>query len=112
MITSVEPSPVAFIMGERRITRARQSRPSMELLAGLVAAAVALLVSLAGAQSGGGDVVADVVLGQSNFNSNAKGGGPSGLTQPLAVAIDRRAVPNHLYVADSFNNRVLGWSER
>ncbi len=83
----------------------------MELLAALAAAAVAVLVSLARAQSGGGDVAADVVLGQSNFASNAPGGGSSGLTQPFGVAIDRRAVPNHIYIADAFNSRVLGWSD-
>lgn len=81
------------------------------MLAAPAAAALALLVSLAGAQGGGGDVVADIVLGQSNFSSNSAGAGASGLASPFGVAIDRRAVPNHVYIADTINNRVLGWRD-
>ncbi len=32
------------------------------------------------------------------------------LQLPQGVAIDSSATPNHLYVADSVNNRVLGWA--
>jgi sugar lactone lactonase YvrE len=55
---------------------------------------------------------ADRVLGQANFSANTpdmvKGAGLSG---PTNVAIDRSATPNRLYVADSSNNRVLGWRD-
>ncbi len=33
----------------------------------------------------------------------------NGLESPVAVAIDLSVSPNHLYVADWNNNRVLGW---
>ena len=33
----------------------------------------------------------------------------SGLSNPVAVTIDTSATPNRIYVADSDNNRVLGW---
>jgi hypothetical protein len=57
-----------------------------------------------------GDVVADQVLGQIDFNN----GGVNfvdgrGLSWPAAVAIDRSANPNHIYVLDAGNSRVLGW---
>lgn len=97
--------------GGLRIKRARQSGSSIGVPAVMVAAAVAILVSFAGAQSGGGDVVADLVLGQTNFTSNAPNAGASNLAEPFAVAIDRHATPNHIYIADSANNRVLGWSD-
>jgi hypothetical protein len=32
------------------------------------------------------------------------------LNFPTAVAIDRSVTSNRIYVADSHNNRVLGWS--
>lgn len=55
---------------------------------------------------------ADRVLGQANFSANAvnmvKG---SGMAGPINVAIDRSVKPNRLYVADSSNNRVLGWRD-
>src|SRR5208283_3332687 len=65
-----------------------------------------------------GDTTADLVLGQSDFAHNA----PNlvdgfGLWMNLAggdyngdVAIDKSVSPNRLWVADTENNRVLGWS--
>ena len=53
----------------------------------------------------------DLVLGQLDFTHDqinlvdAKG-----LNAPAAVALDTSASPNHVWVADSSNNRVLGWS--
>lgn len=58
---------------------------------------------------GSGDAVADLVLGQPDFTHNMlNSGGPRGrgLNTPDSVAID---AAGHLYVADSSNNRVLGW---
>ena len=57
-----------------------------------------------------GDAVPDRILGQSDFNN----GGINfvdgrGLSGPAAVAIDRSANPNHIYVLDAGNSRVLGW---
>ena len=59
---------------------------------------------------GSGDSNADGVLGQLDYTHV----GPNivsaqGMNSPLAVAIDLTVTPNHVYVADSSNNRVLGW---
>jgi sugar lactone lactonase YvrE len=57
-------------------------------------------------------VTANRVLGQPTF---APGGVNSvdgrGLHAPLGVAVDHSVEPNRVYVADSQNNRVLGWSD-
>ena len=55
---------------------------------------------------------ANLVLGQSNFVQNQ----PNSVdainynNQPIGIAVDRSSRPNRLYVADSKNNRVLGYS--
>jgi sugar lactone lactonase YvrE len=60
--------------------------------------------------SGSGDTRADAVLGKLDFvHTGANIASAQGLYFPLSVAIDTSVVPNHIYVADSFNNRVLGW---
>jgi hypothetical protein len=64
------------------------------------------------------DTTADLVLGQFNFAHNTPNlVDGSGLWMNLAggdyngdVAIDRSVSPNRLWVADTENNRVLGWS--
>jgi sugar lactone lactonase YvrE len=58
----------------------------------------------------GGNTVADAVLGKLDFVH----GGPNiasaqSLNIPLGMTIDTTVTPNHVYVADSANNRVLGW---
>jgi len=56
---------------------------------------------------GSGDTVADLALGQIDLVHNTINfGGPGSLYIPVSVAADSSG---HLYVADSFNNRVLGW---
>ena len=70
-----------------------------------------------------GDTSADLVLGQLNFNYNTAnlvdGLGfdmllPNRFATPYsargAVAIDKSVSPNRIWVADTYNNRVLGWS--
>jgi sugar lactone lactonase YvrE len=55
-----------------------------------------------------GDAVADRVLGQIDFTKTAVNFVDSvGLDAPAGVAIDKTA--NHVLVADTQNNRVLGW---
>ncbi|GMU82208.1 MAG: hypothetical protein AMXMBFR47_20790 [Planctomycetota bacterium] len=60
-----------------------------------------------------GDTTADAVLGQADFASGAAnaGGGAtaSSLNEPRGLAIDR--VSGRLFVADSFNHRVLSWPD-
>ena len=57
-----------------------------------------------------GDAI--VVLGQLDFASNSINTVTSAsMYQPFSVAVDTSAVPNRLYVADTFNNGVLGWRD-
>jgi sugar lactone lactonase YvrE len=54
----------------------------------------------------------DRVLGQVDFtHSTPNLVDARGLANPVAVAIDTGASPNHIYVADSDNERVLGWND-
>lgn len=56
-----------------------------------------------------GDLWADVVLGQRNFNEiNPYETVADRLFNPGGVVIDKTVTPNMLYVLDSANNRVLG----
>jgi len=57
-----------------------------------------------------GDTIADRVLGQFDFTHNGINiVTAAGVYNPQAVAVDRSVVPNRLYVADTYNRRVLGW---
>lgn len=61
-----------------------------------------------------GDNTADAVLGQINFKANEAnlidGRGVNIASSGYgAVAIDRSVTPNRVFVADTGNNRVLGW---
>jgi sugar lactone lactonase YvrE len=68
-----------------------------------------LLVRLALGASG--DTSADRVLGQFDFIHNiANLVDGRGLSSPGYAALDTSATPNHLYVADTANHRVLGWN--
>jgi len=54
----------------------------------------------------------DRVLGQLDFtHSTPNLVDGAGLSNPVAVAIDTSATPNRIYVADSDNDRVLGWKD-
>jgi len=58
------------------------------------------------------DVTADLELGQHDFThatENLVDG--SSLNSPQGVAFDTSVNPNRLYVADTFNNRVLAWAD-
>jgi len=53
---------------------------------------------------------ADLVLGQMTLDQNVTNiTKPDGLYWPGAVVIDTHSTPNHIYVADTANSRVLGW---
>jgi hypothetical protein len=63
-----------------------------------------------------GDITANRVLGQPDFTHNSANQGGTAATsatldKPQALAIDTSATPNNLYVADSYNSRVLGWRD-
>lgn len=80
----------------------------------LLTSIVILAVTISGvlvADSAGIDVTAILVLGQKNFTSNTAAAGQAGLSDPHRIAIDTTVTPNHLYVADYGNNRVLGWND-
>ncbi len=77
---------------------------------GGVFALFAVVVIAAYGNAMSGNVTADLVLGQIDFISNAPFLSQSQLSIPVGVAVDRRASPNFLYVVDSGNNRVLGWT--
>jgi sugar lactone lactonase YvrE len=57
------------------------------------------------------DTAADIVLGQPDFaHISANSVDPAGVFNPSQTAIDRNSNPQHLYVADTSNSRVLGWN--
>jgi sugar lactone lactonase YvrE len=54
---------------------------------------------------------ASLELGQDLFSHlQANTPLPQFLALPIQIAIDQKSSPKHLYVADSFDNRVLGWN--
>jgi sugar lactone lactonase YvrE len=53
---------------------------------------------------------ANLVLGQISFAQNGVNlTKPDGLYWPAAVVVDTNSAPNHVYLADTNNSRVLGW---
>ena len=58
-----------------------------------------------------GNYSAELVLGQNDFTHAMQNlGGPSGLKDPFGVGVDKSVTPNRIYVADTDNNRILGWA--
>lgn len=84
---------------------------NFHILKNFVVVAFAATACLSHALAGPGDTVADAVLGQVDFSSGAinAGGTPtaSTLNEPRGLCIDR--VSGRLFIADSFNHRVLSW---
>lgn len=79
------------------------SLAGMSLTAGMYAAMVVGAV---------GDTAADRVLGQFDFSHNtADLIDAHGSANAVSVAIDTSTSPNRIYVADTFNNRVLGYKD-
>ena len=78
-------------------------------LAGILAASVTLFITTLHAMTP--STVAQYVLGQTDFvHSNANYITASTMNTPDGVAVDKSSTPHHLYVADTSNNRVLGWN--
>lgn len=57
------------------------------------------------------DIHANVVLGQIGFKGCQRGTSLSDMNGPTAIAIDPSHGTHRLYVADTGNNRVLGWRD-
>lgn len=82
-------------------------RACYAFVAVIAAGAMAALVAIAGDQQ-----VASLVFGQADFYKNAANFvDGAGMAAPSAVAIDTSASPNHVWAADTGNNRVLGWND-
>ncbi|MGC1677212.1 MAG: NHL repeat-containing protein, partial [Candidatus Binataceae bacterium] len=80
-------------------------RTCFAFVAMIAAGAMAALAAIAGDQP-----IASLVFGQVDFYKNAPNlVDDAGMAAPSAVAIDTAASPNHVWVADTGNNRVLGW---
>ncbi|HZC45434.1 MAG TPA: choice-of-anchor D domain-containing protein [Candidatus Acidoferrum sp.] len=80
----------------------------------LIATAVLIAVAVAaiggGLRAGVGALSADRVLGQIDFIKNAVNFVDAiGMDAPAGVAIDKAVFTGHVLVADTQNNRVLGW---
>lgn len=59
-----------------------------------------------------GDNTADAVLGQIDFVHNGiDNPGAASLNSPSQLAVDLSSTPQHLYVVDDADNRVLGWND-
>jgi NHL repeat len=99
------PSP----QGQLSQKPARRLRASALIAALSTVTAVAVLVCTRSARAA--NTVADIVLGQPDFSHNGSNVGATGLDYPFGIAIDTTVTPNHLYVADKANNRVLGWKD-
>jgi len=57
---------------------------------------------------------ANLVIGQDTFSidrENLAVTDASSIPYPSSIAIDASVIPNRLYVADTLNNRVLGWKD-
>jgi hypothetical protein len=75
----------------------------------VIAASITLLITTLHAMAP--STVAQYVLGQTDFvHSNANYITASTMNNPNGVALDKSSSPHHLYVADTSNNRVLGWN--
>lgn len=52
------------------------------------------------------------VIGQGSlYSSGANKVDGKGFNRPIGIAIDTNVTPNHLYVADTLNNRILCWRD-
>src|ERR1700691_6012140 len=78
-------------------------------LAVILVASVTLFITTLHAMTP--NTVAQYVLGQTDFlHSNANYITAATMNSPYGVAVDKSSTPHHLYVADTTNNRVLGWN--
>ncbi|HZC45128.1 MAG TPA: NHL repeat-containing protein, partial [Candidatus Acidoferrum sp.] len=58
-----------------------------------------------------GDNIADAELGQIDFSHNGLNNpGAASLDSPSQMAVDLNSAPEHLFVVDGNNSRILGWN--
>ncbi|MGH7923190.1 MAG: NHL repeat-containing protein, partial [Candidatus Binatus sp.] len=78
-------------------------------LGSIALVAAVLMVTVLTAATG--DDLADAVLGQIDFSHNGLNNpGAASLDSPSQIAVDPGSSPEHLYVVDGNNNRILGWN--
>ena len=87
-----------------------RSTPKLGLGALLAALAAGLLIAT-WLPATTGTTTAERVIGQSDFGANAASGGGTGLSGPASVALGPNPSAAHLYIADTGNNRVLGYRD-
>ncbi len=92
------------------LSKARARFRLSRMLAAIAVAIVATGAIVEILAASPGELVAAHVLGQLGFTSKAANlVDGAGVAYPRAIAIDTVATPNHAYVADYDNSRVLGW---
>ena len=90
-------------------------------LPSLLLVSLTTLVLVTALPAATGDTTADRVLGQAVFTLNGQNfidgagfnfsdGSIGDTTEADGVAVDTSSTPNHLYIADSLNSRILGWN--
>jgi hypothetical protein len=98
---------------ENSTSAQRPSRISSHPRLGTIALAAVIAVFMATALlAATGDNIADAVLGQIDFSDNGiNNPGAASLDSPSQMAVDLTSTPEHLYVVDGSNNRILGWND-
>src|SRR5690242_4504107 len=90
-------------------------RPSLlSLCVVLLSVAGAIVIATAGTPGTAGDTTADFELGQEDFTHQAPqflDARSLSFASGAFIAIDKSSTPNHLYVADPWNNRILAWND-
>ncbi len=75
-------------------------------------AALAAVFMVTALPAATGDNVADAVLGQIDFAHNPiNNANAASLDSPSQMVVDLGSTPEHLYVVDGSNNRILGWND-
>lgn len=112
------PYAVQGFAMRNNIARTPRDRPRLIWVFGLVllpAIAAAAIVPMIALPTGPGDTIGDHELGQADFfHNSANTVDAESLNVAFTdshLALDKSSTPNHLYVVDSNNNRVLAWAD-
>src|ERR1700729_1615891 len=98
---------------ENSTTAQNPSRVVSRLRLGTIALASVVAVFMVTAlPAATGDNIADAVLGQIDFSHNGiNNTRAASLDSPSQMAVDLSSSPEHLYIVDGSNNRILGWND-